>query len=403
VKFLFIHQNFPAQFIHLSTDLARDGAHRVVALTMAEHPHPVARGIEVRRYRLLREPAASTHPLLVEQESHVMRAEACAAAAMQLKREGFEPDVIVAHPGWGEALFIKDVFPHAKLVLYCEYYYAAEGQDVGFDPAMPPLTFQQRAKLRLKNTTNLLSMELADAAISPTEWQKSTYPGWAQEKIEVVHDGIDIDRLHFNPNARLTLPVTDSGRPMQFSPGDEVLTYMARNLEPVRGFDIFMRTLPGVLQGRPHAHAIIVGGDNVGYGQRAPDGLSWKEYMLREVQGDLDMSRVHFLNKVPYQTWLDLLSIGRVHAYWTVPFVLSWSFLEAALSGVKVVASTTPPVKEFSGVIPFVGRDYYDIAGFGTALQEALALPERARLPSGPPDLLQRDRCIARARAILAR
>lgn len=399
MKFLFIHQNFPAQFVHLSADLARDGTHRVVALTMGEHQ--VARGIEVRRYRLLRDAASATHPLLQEQESHVLRAEACAAAAMQLKREGFEPDVIVAHPGWGEALFIKDVFPDARLVVYCEYYYAAEGQDVGFDPEMPPLTFQQRAKLRLKNTTNLLSMEIADAAISPTEWQKSTYPAWAQQKIEVIHDGIDIDRLRFNPDARLTLASPDGRQPKQFRPGDEVLTYMARNLEPVRGFHVFMRTLPEVLRQRPNAHAIIVGGDEVSYGQRAPDGMSWKQHMLREVGSDLDMSRVHFTGRVPYQTWLDLLSISRVHAYWTVPFVLSWSFLEAALSGVPVVASATPPVHEFDGKIPFVECDYFDTRGFGTALGAALATPERIQVSAGLPAALERHQCIARLHEVL--
>jgi glycosyltransferase involved in cell wall biosynthesis len=399
VKVLFIHQNFPAQFVHLSADLARDDSHRVVALTMGDHR--VAPGIEVRRYRLLRDAAPNAHPLLQEQESHVLRAEACAAAAMQLKHEGFEPDVIMAHPGWGEALFIKDVFPHAKLVIYCEYYYAAEGQDVGFDPEMPPLNFQQRAKLRLKNTTNLLSLEIADAAISPTEWQKSTYPAWARKKIEVIHDGIDIDRLRFNPDARLTLASAAGDQHRQFKPGDEVLTYMARNLEPVRGFHIFMRTLPEVLQQRPNAHAIIVGADGTGYGQHAPDGLSWKEHMLREVGSKLDMSRVHFTGKVPYQTWLDLLSISRVHAYWTVPFVLSWSFLEAALSGVPVIASGTPPVQEFDGMVPFEESDYFDTGQFSTALSAVLAKPARKTMPAGMPVSLHRDQCIARQHKLL--
>ncbi|MGZ8969767.1 MAG: glycosyltransferase, partial [Telluria sp.] len=293
------------------------------------------------------------------------------------------PDVIVAHPGWGEALFMKDVFPQAKLVIYCEYYYALEGQDVGFDPEIPPLNFEQRCHLRLKNTTNLLSMEIADAAISPTEWQKSTYPKWAQEKITVIHDGIDLDKLKFNPKARIKL-AAKAGRPeLTFKPGDEVLTYVARNLEPVRGFQVFMRTLPEVLRERPDAHAIVVGGEEVGYGHAAPNGVSWKEHMLAEVGDQLDMDRVHFVGKVPRQTYLDLLSVSRVHAYWTTPFVLSWSFLEAVTSGLTVVASRTPPVVEFTDDFEFETASFFEQGEFLERIRDQLQSTHRkqARCP----------------------
>ena len=180
MKILFIHQNFPGQFVHLAADLAKQKRNKVVALTQRSNPAPT--GVIIRAYTLLRRPAAETHPMLRDEEAKILRAEACAAAAFQLKRDGFVPDLVVAHPGWGEALFIKDVFPQAKVVIYCEYYYALEGQDVGFDPEAPHITFEQRCRLRLRNTANLLSMELADAAISPTHWQKSTYPKWHRKK-----------------------------------------------------------------------------------------------------------------------------------------------------------------------------------------------------------------------------
>ena len=370
MKVLFIHQNFPGQFVHLSAALARDSGNQVVALAVERNPAPA--GVAVRHYSLLRDSASDTHPLLRDQEGMVLRAEACAAAALQLKRDGFEPDVIVAHPGWGEALFIKDVFPHARLVIYCEFYYAAEGRDVGFDPEEEPLTFAQRCRLRLKNTTNLLSLEIADAAISPTEWQKSTYPAWAQDKITVIHDGIDLERVKFNPNARLAIATPGSAGPITFQPGDEVLSYVSRNLEPVRGFHVFMRTLPEVLRRRPKAHAIIVGGDAVGYGSRAPGGRTWKEHMLDEVGSELDMQRVHFVGKVPYQAYLDLLSISRVHAYWTTPFVLSWSLLEAAVSGLRVVASATPPVQEFSDDLNINTVGFFDSHNYAASLCQYL-------------------------------
>ncbi|MGB9988660.1 glycosyltransferase [Massilia sp. SM-13] len=396
MKILFIHQNFPGQFIHLSAALAQDPQNRVVALGMNDRSVPA--GVELRRYSLLRESQADTHPLLKEQENHVLRAEACASAAFQLKREGFEPDIIVAHPGWGEALFIKDVFPQAKLLIYCEYYYALEGQDVGFDPDEPPLNFQQKARLRLKNTTNLLSLQIADAAISPTEWQKSTYPAWAREKITVIHDGIDLGRLRFDAHAQLTLQ-RGHGQ-VRLSAKDEVLTYVARNLEPVRGFHMLMRVLPEVLKRRPTAHAVIVGGNEISYGQRAPDGQDWKTFMLAELAGRLDLGRVHFVGKVPYQDYLNLLNISRAHLYWTTPFVLSWSFLEAALSGLTVIASDTSPVREFAHFPNIQTAGFFDQRAFAELSCSALAAP----FHRGPPSAhdLAVGRCVQLQKALIA-
>ncbi|MFA9215561.1 MAG: glycosyltransferase [Sphingomonadaceae bacterium] len=401
MKVLFIHQNFPGQFLHLSADLARDPANQVVALSMGTLPAPA--GVQLRHYTLLRPTAPETHPMLQNQETHVLRAEACAAAAFKLKQEGFVPDVIVAHPGWGEALFIKDVFPQAKVVMYCEYYYAAEGQDVGFDPEVPPLTFAQRCQLRLKNITNLLSMEIADAAISPTEWQKSTYPVWAQEKITVIHDGIDLERVRFNPAARIDLTASD-GRLSQFKPGDEVLTYVSRNLEPVRGFHIFMRTLPEVLRRNPQAHAIVVGGDEIGYGHAAPSGISWRNHMLAEMGADLDLRRVHFVGKLPYSDYLQLLSISRVHTYWTTPFVLSWSLLEAAVSGVPIVASDTAPVAEFAPTFSNVRlTNFFDKDNFSNLICDQLSRPRNYQQEQPFSQTLDVHRCIKKQLELLMR
>jgi glycosyltransferase involved in cell wall biosynthesis len=392
VNILFIHQNFPGQFVHLAAALARQKCNKVVALTINRLPVPT--GVTLRPYTLLRPPAPETHPLLQEQENKILRAEACAAAAFQLKREGFVPDIIVAHPGWGEALFIKDVFPQARLLIYAEYYYALEGQDVGFDPEIPPLTFEQCCRLRLKNTTNLLSLQIADAAIAPTQWQKSTYPAWAQEKISVIHDGIDLARLKPNPKAQLVLAANAYHGVLNFNTNDEVLSYVSRNLEPVRGFQVFMRTLPAVLRRRPNARAIVVGGDEIGYGHAAPHGLSWKAHLLAEVGGQLDLKRVHFVGKVPYQSYLDLLNISRVHAYWTTPFVLSWSFLEAALSGLPVVASDTPPVQEFAARVGASTLGFFDSEAYAEALTQALANTKGPRQPVNLPEI-SLQHCVA--------
>nr|WP_315472180.1 glycosyltransferase [uncultured Undibacterium sp.] len=383
MNILFIHQNFPSQFVHLATHLAQKKQNKVVALTMSQQG--TVAGVTLRPYTLLRPAAPETHPLLKDQEAKILLAEACAAAAFQLKHEGFVPDIIIAHPGWGEALFMKDVFPQAKIIIYCEYYYNLEGQDVGFDPEIPPLNFQQRCRLRLKNSTNLLCMEIADAAISPTQWQRSTYPLWAQDKISVIHDGIDVERLKFNPKARLSIAANQHHAALNFKPGDEVLSYVSRSLEPVRGFQILMRALPKLLNQRPNAHVLLVGGDGLSYGHRAPNSLSWREHLMAEVGGALDMRRVHFLGKVSYGTYLDLLSISKLHSYWTTPFVLSWSFLEAALSGLPVLASDTQPVNEFATSLGVETFDFFDHDAFtekaSQHLQTKTALRHRVECP----------------------
>ena len=386
MKLLFIHPNFPGQFVHLAAALGRERAHTVVALS--QHVSPVPDGVTLRQYTLLRKPAGNTDPILAEHERSVMHAQACAVAALKLKNEGFVPDVIVAHPGWGDALFIKDVFPQARLLVYCEYFYSGSGQDAGFDPELPPLTLEQRCLIRMRNTASLLSMELADAAIAPTAWQKSTYPAWAQDKISVIHDGIDLARLQHPANARLVL-AAHQGRPeMRFDSGDEVLTYVARNLEPVRGFQVFMRMLPSLLERRPNAHVVIVGGDQLSYSHAAPGGASWKQHMLAEVGAQLDMRRVHFTGVLPHRQYVGVLNVSKAHAYWTTPFVLSWSFLEAAANGVTMLASDTEPVREFAPALGVQTLPFFDGQAYADALAAQLAAPPT---PRQPPDMRELD------------
>lgn len=378
MKVLFIHQNFPAQFLHMAAGLAQEPGNQVVALTMHDNPAPA--GVTVRRYALLRARGSDMHPFLPEHEAQLLRAEGCAAAAFQLKREGFTPDVIVAHPGWGEALFMKDVFPRARLVMYCEYHYAAEGQDVGFDPEFGAPNFELRCRVRLKNNVGLQALDAADAGFAPTAWQKSTYPAWAQAKIDVIHDGFDLDALAPDPRARLHL--AKGGRTFASGVGDELVTYVARHLEPMRGFHIFMRALPEILRRRPRAHAIVVGADTPGYDIPAPGRRGWRRFLLDEVGAELDMERVHFLDSVAYGTYRTVLDVSAAHVYWTAPFVLSWSFLEAALGGTPVIASATPPVLEFAEAFGVPTLPYFDTAALADAVAERLAQPARRPRPA---------------------
>ena len=343
MKILFIHQNFPGQFKFLAPTLVQQG-HEVVAMIMQKIDLEVWQGIKLVSYLPSRSSTPNIHPWVSDFETKTIRGEACYRAARKLRNAGFMPDVIIAHPGWGESLFLKDVWPESKLGIYCEFYYHAQGADVGFDPEFPNKDDSEICRLRLKNLNHLLHFEVADAGISPTHWQASTFPADFKSKITVIHDGIDTQALA--PNSSVTLTLNGN---VTLTKQDEVITFVNRNLEPYRGYHIFMRALPALLKKRPNAIVLIVGGDDVSYGARPDDGKKWKDIFIDEMRpaiSESDWQRVYFLGTVPYESFIPLLQLSTVHVYLTYPFVLSWSLLEALSVGCAIVASDTQPLHE---------------------------------------------------------
>jgi glycosyltransferase involved in cell wall biosynthesis len=272
-------------------------------------------------------------------ENGVLHGQQVARQCLRLRQNVFMPDIIVAHPGWGESLFVKDIFPRAALLHYCEFYYHGFGTDIGFDPAFPA-DFDMICRARALNAHLLLGLEACDRGISPTHWQRRQHPMALRDKIDVIFDGVDARQVRPDADAWFTLP---NGAVL--SREHEVVTYVARSLEPYRGFPSFMRALPRILASRPRARVVVVGDDNVTYGQPPTEGGSWRAQMLNEL-GDLDAGRVHFLGSIAYEDYLRLLQVSTVHVYLTVPFVLSWSCVEALAAGCVVVGSRTPPVVE---------------------------------------------------------
>ncbi|MFZ6800828.1 glycosyltransferase family 4 protein [Undibacterium sp. Di24W] len=343
MKILFIHQNFPGQFIHLAPALAANTQNDVRALTMQQTIPAVWNGVKLFPYQITRGTCADMHPWLADTEPKAIRGEAAMRSALLLRAQGFTPDVIIAHPGWGESLFLKQVWPEAKLGIYAEFFYHSRGADVGFDPEFPLNAIDNACKIQLKNINNLLHMQLADAAISPTHWQASTFPSQWRERISVIHDGIHTDKLVPNPGIAVKL-----SNGLTLTRKDEVITFVNRNLEPYRGYHTFMRALPEVLKSRPQARILIVGGDDVSYGARPAQG-NWKQIFLQEVLPQIaasDLERIMFLGNLPYEQFIPLLQLSRVHVYLTYPFVLSWSLLEAMSVGCAIVASDTQPLHE---------------------------------------------------------
>jgi glycosyltransferase involved in cell wall biosynthesis len=336
MRILFIHQNCPGQYKHLARRLAAQKGNEVVFITQPGKPNlPGVRKIE---YKPSRQPTADTHFYIRGLEANVLNGQAVARAALAARKAGFVPDIVCAHPSWGESLYIKDVYPEAPLLAFCEFYYRAEGADVGFDPEYPA-TLDDRCRVRTKNTTHLLTLECMDWGVSPTGWQRAQFPREFLDRISTIHDGVDTSVVVADPDAAFALP---DGRSL--TRGDEVVTYVARNLEPYRGFPSFMRAVAELCRRRPKTQFLVIGGDEVSYGTRLPAGETYRQRLLKEVT--IDPERVHFLGYVAYDRFIRALQVSSVHVYLTYPFVLSWSMLEAMAAECLLVASNTAPVTE---------------------------------------------------------
>ncbi|MFK7733465.1 MAG: glycosyltransferase family 4 protein [Pseudomonadales bacterium] len=339
MNLLFMHPNIPGQYKHICREFAKDPRNTVVFMGK---PNAVSiPGVHKIEYTVSNEPSGSTHHYIVGAERAIHQGQKVWRECKALRASGFIPDVICAHPGWGDALYVKDVYPEVPLLSFFEFYYRSTGADVDFDPEFPGEA-DEALRVRTKNIINILSLESADWGVSPTHWQYSQNPIEFQHKISVLHDGIDVGRAKPNPNAEIRL-----GSGLVFRPGDKLVTYVARNLEPYRGFPAFMRAAEIILSEDPDVHIIVVGSDGVSYGRRLPKGQCWRHIMLEELKMKPELlSRLHFTGQLPYPQLIKLFQVSAAHVYLTYPFVLSWSLLEAMACGCAVVGSDTQPLHE---------------------------------------------------------
>lgn len=340
MNILFVHQNFPGQYRELFQWLVAQGGHEIVFLTQRKDVGAV-KGARVVTYAPHHSPADDAYAPTKYWEECVGNGLGAAFAARGLKAQGFRPDVILGHVGWGELTFLKQVWPDVPILGFFEYYFLAQGGSVGFDPEFPA-SDHAPFLMHARNAVNFANIQTVDLGQSPTRFQRDTYPASFHDRIYVCHDGIRTDRLVPNPDAQV--PLGRLGRAVTRQ--DEIFTYMARNMEPTRGFHKFMRALPRILDARPNARALIIGGNGVSYGKASDATGGYRAEMEREVGDRVDWSRVHFLGKVPYAAYQTVIQLSRCHVYLTAPFVLSWSCMEAMAMGATIVASDTPPVRE---------------------------------------------------------
>ncbi len=373
MKFLFVHQNFPGQYLHLVRHLVRAKKHDVVFVS-----EPNANridGVRVVPYPKPVDSPAEVHVAARELDAALRRADIVAHTARNLKQLGFRPDIIIGHHGWGELLNVRDVWPDTPLLGYFEFYYSADGIDVGFDPEFPTHP-AEHPRIRAKNGVNLLALNLGAHGQTPTNWQLSTYPEWARPYITLLPEGVDLDVCKPNTEVRRH-PLKINGTTIR--PGDKLVTYVARDLEPYRGFHVMMRAVPHLLRARKDVRVVLVGADGISYGRPPPEG-TWRQKMLEELGGSIDPDRVLFPGRLDYKLYAAMLQRSDAHVYLSYPFVASWSLREALATGCVVIGGDTPTVSEFvrhekNGLLV----SFFDPKGLAHAVLRALEDASLAR------------------------
>ena len=377
MRLLFVHQNMPGQYRELLAWLVGQGGHELVFLTQ-RRDYPEIPGVRKVVYRPHHVPAKDGYGLSMVWEEAAGAGYGAALAMATLRDEGFAPDIVLGHTGWGELLFVKQVWPDTPVMGFFEYYYRAKGGPVGFDPEEPPAATAPFL-LAARNAVPNSAIQAVDRGISPTLWQRDTFPASFHDRLSVCHDGIRTDRLGPDPGVELNL-----GRAGRLTRDDEVVTYVARNMERTRGFHVLMRALPAIQAARPAARILIVGGSDVSYGRASATDGGFRAELEAEVGDRIDWDRVHFLGRVPYASFQKIVQIGRCHIYLTMPFVLSWSLLEAMAMEATIVASDVAPVREVmtdgetGRLVPF-----HDPAALAATVADVLARPE-AHAALGP-------------------
>jgi glycosyltransferase involved in cell wall biosynthesis len=369
MKILFLHSNFPAQFRHLAVALSKDRNNQVIFGTARQEGE--IPGVYKVIYAQSRKPRKETHHYVKPLEDAVLQGQAVYRVLDKLKQDGFVPDVVYGHSGWGPTLFVKDIFPQAKLLCYFEWFYRSQGSDVDFDPN-EPLTPDDKLRIRIKNTPILTDLYSCDAGLCPTSWQMQQFPPEYKGKIHVLHDGIDTSYFFPKQGEKLVLPAIN----LDLSEAKEIVTYVSRGMEPYRGFPQFMEAVSLLQKRRKKCHFVVIGEDRVAYGRRLPHGKTFKRLMLEKF--DFDLSRLHFTGRLPYSQYLQVLRTSSAHVYLTRPFVLSWSMLEAMSTGCLVFASNTPPVTEMiQDSVNGILVDFFSPQEIANRVEEALVNPDQ--------------------------
>ncbi|HLZ75197.1 glycosyltransferase [Phenylobacterium sp.] len=381
---LFVHNNFPAQFRGLAEALLARG---VPCAAIGSATAPGIEGMALGRYATRRGTTQGIFPFAVRAEADLIRGADALRVGHSLKDAGFQPQVIVGHPGWGETVFLDELWPDAKRVMFSEFFYKGRGLDIDFDEEFFQTTEQAVLAGKAKNAVMSLALAEADVIVAPTEFQASVLPPVFQPRVRVIHEGVDTEAIRPGPAEPFALA---DGRVI--APGARVITYANNHMEPLRGLHIFARALPRLMAEVPDAEVLVFGADAPRpYGGSPADGRPWREVIFEGLE--VDAQRLHFMGKAPHTQLLAAMRLSTAHVYYTYPFVLSWSLVEAMASGCYVVASDTAPLHDAieDGVngrlLPF-----FDVDALAQALIEACRKPSA----SAPLRAAARETAVAR-------
>jgi glycosyltransferase involved in cell wall biosynthesis len=368
---LFVHNNFPAQFRGLAEALLARG---VPCGAIGSATAPGVEGMPLGRYAMRRGTTQGIFPLAVRAEADLIRGADALRVGHRLKDSGFDPQVIVGHPGWGETVFLDELWPEAKRVMFSEFFYKGRGLDIDFDEEFFETTEQAVLAGKAKNAVMALALAEADVIVTPTGFQGSVLPKVFQRRVRVIHEGIDTEAIRPGPAEPFALP---DGRII--APGTPVITYANNHMEPLRGLHIFARALPRLMAQVPDAQVLVFGADAPRpYGGAPADGRTWREVIFEGLE--IDAGRLHFLGKAAHAQMLAAMRLSTAHVYYTYPFVLSWSLCEAMASGCYVIGSDTPPLHDAieDGVngrlLPF-----FDVDALAEAMIAACRDPQASR------------------------
>lgn len=366
-QFLFIHPNFPGQFGPMLSRLAKDPT--IECVFLSNNASGLHGGVRCIPFQPKSGATAATHYCSRTFENSIWSAhavyEACQAAQLN-------PSVIIAHSGFGSSVFLKELY-RCPIINLFEYFYHARHNDMGFRPDFPSSELD-RLRTHGRNAMILMDLNACTRGYAPTAWQKSLFPAEWSSKLDVLHDGIEMDQW-----TRRSVPrrIADEA----IDQDTRIVTYVARGLESMRGFDIFMRVANRIAREMPNVLFVVVGSDRVCYGNDLNHikTKTFREHVIQTVGPDL--SRFRFLGMVPRTTLVDLWSLSDLHLYLTVPFVLSWSLLNALACECPVLASDVAPVREIirHGETGLLG-DFFDVDGLANQALAVLQDPASYRV-----------------------
>ena len=387
MNILFIHGNFPGQFKEIAPSLARNNHGKIYFLSLSDNPQNIKLpGVHLRQFKLHRDISDKIHDYVQSAELAVLKGQAVLRALNKLhKQEGYIPDVVVCHGGMGFGLFVKALYPKVRLVSYVEWFFKIEHSVHLF--ANPSLN--DHCRLQSRNSPLLQECVEADNIICPTEWQRSQFPDFINDRIEVIFDGIDLDFFCPGAPADPFILNADSETPLRFTSDHLLLTYGTRGMESLRGFPEFMRAAAVAQQRFPNLHVIVFGKDRSVYSYPSPHPSgSWKQYMLEELEGNLDLNRLHFTGLINYGELVQLFRRSDLHCYFTRPYVVSWGVFQAVACGARLLVNDFPGLDEvFDGEPLLTPVDLNNQENINTSVIHRLKSKDASRVVGLPASL----------------